>query len=45
LNLDDQLGVLQLLDQAGIGSLQFTVLLDQWADNNLGAALLGRQGV
>src|ERR1017187_229015 len=45
LNLDDQLGVLQLLRQAGICGLQFAVLLHQWTDNHLGATLLGRQSV
>jgi hypothetical protein len=45
LDLDDQLGILQLLGQAGIGGRQFAVLLDQWTDNHLGAALLGREGV
>src|ERR1035438_3443146 len=34
LNFNDQLGVLQLLGQAGIDSLQCAVLLDQWTDNH-----------
>jgi hypothetical protein len=45
LDLDDQLGILQFLGQAGIGGLQFAVLLDQRTDDHLGAALLGREGV
>jgi hypothetical protein len=45
LNFNDQLGVLQLLGQAGIDSLQCAVLLDQWTDNHFGATLLGRQSV
>src|ERR1035438_6499573 len=45
LNFNDQLGVLQLLGQAGNDSLLLAVLLDQWTDNHFGATLLGRQSV
>jgi len=45
LDFDDQLGILQLLGQAGIYGQKFAVLLDQWADNDLGAALLSRESV
>src|ERR1019366_362418 len=45
LNLDDQLGVLQLLRQAGICGLQLPILLHQWTDNYLRATLLGRKSV
>src|ERR1019366_9203826 len=45
LNFNDQLGVLQFLGQASIGSLQCAVLLDQWTDNHFGATLLGRESV
>ena len=45
LDLDDQLSILQLLGQSDNGGLLLAVLLDQWADNHLGTALLGREGV
>src|ERR1035437_3700286 len=45
LNFDDQLGVLQLLGQTGNDGFLLAVLLDQWTDNYLGAALLGSKGV
>jgi hypothetical protein len=45
LNLDDQLGIIQLLGQADIGGLQLVDLLYQWADNHFGAALLGCEGI
>src|SRR5450631_661644 len=45
LNLDDQLGVLQLLGQTGNCGFLLAVLPDQRTDNNFGAALLGRQSV
>lgn len=45
LNFDDQLGVFQLLRQAGNIGLQIAILLDLRADHDLGAALLGREGI
>jgi hypothetical protein len=41
LNLDDQLGILQLLGQPDMSGLQFAVLFGQWADNHFWTALLG----
>ena len=45
MDLDDQLGILQLLGQAGNDGLLLTVLFEQRADNNLGTALLGCERV
>src|SRR5664279_3369357 len=45
LNFDDQLGVLQLIGQAGNNGFLLAVLLDQRTNNHFGAALLGREGV
>jgi len=45
LNLDNQLGVLKFLGQAGDDGLLLAVLLDQRTDNYLGAALLGCEGI
>ena len=45
LNFDNQLGILQFLGQAGDDGLLLAVLLDQRADNYLGAALLGCEGI
>ena len=45
LNLDDQLGLLELFGQAGVGGGQLAVLRNQRADGGLGAALFGRERI